>query len=96
MKKVIQYLQSIESIEVASPSKSTKLSEFDRGALMAVSLLMATHDQPVIAADVLNAMGLETADCSELDVYDKENLRTVQGELGGHVKLRGLGRKQRG
>ncbi|HBG30762.1 MAG TPA: hypothetical protein DDW98_09055 [Gammaproteobacteria bacterium] len=70
-----------------------KLTEFDRGALMAVSVLLGTHDQPTIAADVLGEMGLERADCSDLTEYDKRNLRIVQGERG--IRLRGLGRKRR-
>ena len=61
------------------------------GALKAMSFLMQTHDQPVMAADVLNAMGLEDADCSALDEYDKKYLQKVQGELGGRINLRGLG-----
>lgn len=61
---------------------------------MAVSVLMVTHDQPVAAADVLNNLGLAKADCSELDEYDKANLRAVQGELQGHIKLKGLGSKK--
>ena len=67
-----------------------KLGEFEQGALMAVSLMMACHDQPSIAADVLNEMGLNDADCSGLDEYDKTNLRKVQGELGGRIRLKGL------
>lgn len=35
-----------------------KESEFNQGALMAVSLIVATHDLPTVAADVLNEMGL--------------------------------------
>jgi hypothetical protein len=66
------------------------MNEFTHGALMAVSLLIATHDQPVMAADVLNALSLHDADCSELDEYDKRNLRKAQGELQGKISLRGL------
>jgi hypothetical protein len=58
------------------------MTEYEQGALMAVSILMATHDQPVMAAD--------DADVSYFDEYDKRNLRRVQGELGGHICLRGL------
>jgi hypothetical protein len=66
------------------------MTEYEQGALMAVSILMATHDQPVMAADVLKEMGLHDADVSDFDEYDKRNLRRVQGELGGHICLRGL------
>ena len=66
------------------------MTEFEEGALVAVSLIVATHDQPVVAADVLNALGLHNADCSSLDEYDKVNLRKVQGELRGKIRLRGL------
>jgi hypothetical protein len=43
-----------------------------------------------MAADVLKEMGLHDADVSDFDEYDKQNLRRVQGELGGHICLRGL------
>ena len=67
-----------------------KMDEYTHGALVAVSILMAVHDQPVMAADVLKEMGLQNADVKELDDYDKKNLRRVQGELDGHIRLRGL------
>jgi hypothetical protein len=66
--------------------------EFDHGALTAVSILMACFDEPTIAADVLVQMGLDTADCSGLDDYDKEHLRQLKDASG--VRLRGLGRKR--
>lgn len=67
------------------------LDEWERGALMAMSIMLALHDQPVIAADVLNEMGLANADCSSLDDYDKRNLRVLRREPRAG-KLRGLGR----
>lgn len=66
------------------------MTDFEEGALMAVSLIVATHDMPVVAADVLNGLSLHDADCSSLDEYDKANLRKVQGELRGKIRLRGL------
>lgn len=57
---------------------------------MAVSVLMATHDQPTMAANVLQELGLIKADCSELDEFDKENLRKVQQQSGCRLALRGL------
>lgn len=68
------------------------MKEFNRGALVAIGLVMRLHDQPVIAAEVLREMGLLNADCADLDDYDKENLRPLRRELQGAVKLRGLGR----
>jgi hypothetical protein len=64
------------------------LSDMEQGALMAVSILVALHDQPGIAADVVNELGLASADCSQLDDYDKQNLMQIQGERG--IRLRGL------
>lgn len=66
------------------------MTEFERGVLLAVSVLLATHEQLVAAADVLNELGLCEADCSDLSDYDKGNLRKVQGELHGKIRLRGL------
>ena len=68
----------------------TRLSEFQQGALVAVSLLIALHDQPVAAADVVSELGLSEADCTGLDDYDKNNLKKIQGERSGSIKLRGL------
>jgi hypothetical protein len=58
--------------------------------LVAVSLLIALHDQPVAAADVVSELVLSEADCSSLDDYDKRNLKKIQGERSGTIKLRGL------
>lgn len=66
------------------------MSELERGMLVAVSILLACHDEPSMAADVLNELGLSNADCSSLDDYDKENLKKVQGEHAGAINLRGL------
>jgi len=52
--------------------------------------LIALHDQPVAAADVVSEMGLSDADCTGLDDYDKRNLKKIQGERNGTIQLRGL------
>lgn len=69
---------------------SKKLDDFNHGALLAVSLIVATHDEPGIAADVLHALGRHEADCSGMDEYDKAFLRKIQGERRGLIKLKGL------
>lgn len=73
--------------------KQTKTAEqmaWEQGVLMAASVLISTHDQIVAAADVVCQLGLREADCSELDDFDKQNLRKIQGDLSGAIKLRGL------
>jgi hypothetical protein len=69
---------------------TTQLSDFQQGALVAVSILIAMHDNPVAAADVVSELGLSEVDCTELDDYDKQNLKKIQGERGGSIELRGL------
>lgn len=64
--------------------------EWEVGVLMAVSVLMSVFDEQTIAANVLNELGLSKADCSDLDEFDKSNLRRVQGEMGGRIALVGL------
>lgn len=59
------------------------------GVLMAVSVLISTHDQPTMGADVLNELGLRGVDCSALDDFDKRNLRKVQKKRKS-LNLRGL------
>lgn len=70
------------------------MDDFTHGVLLSVSVLMACHDAPVEAATIIKEMGMATADCSELDAYDKRNLRKVQGELGGMIRLKGLRTKR--
>jgi len=67
-----------------------KLSDYEKGALKAVSLMVHIHDCPVIAADVLREMGLQNADCSGLDEFDKKSLSKIYGELSGFIKIRGI------
>jgi len=63
---------------------------FEQGILMAASALVSLHDQPGMAADIVSEFGLHEADCSQLDEYDKRNLRKIQGLKHGTIKLRGL------
>lgn len=65
-------------------------SEFEQGILTAAGLLVKLHDLPGPAADVLLSTGLGEADCSQLDDFDKENLRKIQGERKGKINLKGL------
>lgn len=66
------------------------MDEWEKGVLMAASMLVAAHDQPGMAADVINELGLSNADCSCLDEYDKVNLRKINRERGDWPNLRGL------
>ena len=64
------------------------LTEFEQGVLYAASIVIALHDQPVVAATVVREAGLSEADCSGLDDYEKKHLRKLKDEQG--VALRGL------
>lgn len=64
--------------------------DFERGALTAIALIIRCHDAESLAFDILNEMGLNGADCSELDECDKEDLSQLIGYRG--AKLRGLTR----
>lgn len=68
------------------------LTEFEVGALVAVSTLISCYDEITVAANILNELGMKDADCSSLDDYDKEQLRKIQGEMGGSINLGGLTR----
>lgn len=65
-----------------------KPTEFQEGILCAAAIVLATSDQPVIAADLLRAVGLADMDCSDLNDYDKHYLRIVNKETS--MKLTGL------
>ena len=56
---------------------------------MVVSILIALHDQPGMAVDVVYELGLAAADCSQLDDYSKQNLEKILGERS--IRLRDLG-----
>jgi len=75
---------------MSKKKQSGGLSEWEQSVLMAVSILIATHDQVVAGAEVLRELGLSKADCSQLDDYDKLNLAKLQGELDGQIRLHGL------
>lgn len=66
------------------------MTEFEEGALVALSVLNASHDQPSMCADVINSMGLTSADCSNLDDFDKVNLRLIMAQSGGLITFKGL------
>lgn len=55
-----------------------KLTDFEKGILTACAIIQATHDDPTVAADVIRESGLQDADCSGLDDFDKEYLKIIQ------------------
>lgn len=66
------------------------MDKYTEAGLIAAGLIVALHDAPTIAADVLINMGLDEADCSEMDEFDKGNLRTLQDNSPGRLRLTGL------
>lgn len=64
------------------------MTEFEHGVLYAAAVVIAVHDQPVIAATIVREAGLSDADCSDMDDFEKHHLRVIQGENG--IALRGL------
>lgn len=71
--------------------KTKKLDEWGQGVMYAVAILMATADQPVDAAGILNEAGLLDADCSELDDFERKWLRKLRDGEG--LPLKGLDRR---
>jgi hypothetical protein len=65
-----------------------KISEFDQGVLYAAGILACYVGEPTYAADLLKEAGLTDADVSEMDEFDKGNLRSLRGEKG--IALKGL------
>lgn len=82
--------QAAEPVAIVQPEQPAPTSEFERGALTAIALIIRCHDAESLAFDILNEMGLNGADCSELDECDKEDLSQLIGYRG--AKLRGLTR----
>lgn len=70
------------------------MDQWEQGVLMAAAILVAAHDQPGMAADVLHELGLGRADCSAMDEFDKQYLRKINGQRA-NVKLRGLSQKRK-
>lgn len=67
-------------------------SDFDQGILFAVAMLMRTHDQPTMAADVLRCTDMANADVSKLDPFDQDPLKELNQEK--QIKLTGFLKEQ--
>lgn len=63
-------------------------TEFEKGILYSAGIIDATHDVSTIARNLLEQAGLHDADCSEMDEYDKGNLRVLAQKEW--LELRGL------
>jgi hypothetical protein len=70
------------------------LDEFTQGVLMAGVILVLTHDEAGMAADVLKELSCADVDCSEMDEFDKKYLRKIN-KARSFMKLRGLYRPVR-
>lgn len=53
------------------------MDDYTQGIFYAVAMLVALHDQPTSAADILEQAGHLTADCSELDDTEKDAMRSL-------------------
>ncbi|AZQ13307.1 hypothetical protein [Shewanella khirikhana] len=67
-------------------AKAKQLTEWQKGVLYAAAWMIEMTDQPGDAAELIISAGLEDADCSSLDDYEKERLREVKKSVG----LKGL------
>ncbi|MGW1370361.1 hypothetical protein [Providencia hangzhouensis] len=56
----------------------TKLNEFEKGVLAACAALYALHDQPRMAADIINEFNLSHADCSKIRKIHKVHLNAIK------------------
>lgn len=61
------------------------MKERKQGFFMAMAIMNACHDLPTVAADVIREAGFTCEDCSELDEYEKEQLRIINLESGLHL-----------
>ncbi len=64
------------------------LSEFEQGVFYAASIAVEVHNEPTIAATIIQNAGYDNHDVSELDESDKKQLRIVNHETG--ISLKGL------
>jgi hypothetical protein len=64
------------------------MDKFDQGFFVAISVLLAGHDVPSLAADTVREAGYQDADLSCLDDFDKGNLRKIKDERG--INFKGL------
>lgn len=65
-----------------------KMTEFQEGVLYAAGLIVTMHNKPTIAASIIIEAGLANADISQLDDYDKSQLKKLNGEKG--INFRGV------
>ena len=56
------------------------MNGFDKGVLYAAGLVGKYFDNPTIAAFIVNEAGLQNADLSKVDKFDRENLKSLKGE----------------
>lgn len=62
--------------------KAKPLTEWQKGVFYAAAVIIDQADEPGYAGDIIRAAGLEGADCSTLDDYEKDKLREVKNRLG--------------
>lgn len=76
------------SLNINTLPKTTNLTEFELGIIHAVVVLQELHDKPELSASILKECNLSEIDCSELDDYEKDKLRIINGEY--FIDLKGL------
>lgn len=64
------------------------LTEFEQGVFYAAAIAVEVHNEPTIAATIIQNAGYAEHDVSELDEADKKQLRVVNNENG--ISLKGL------
>lgn len=78
--------------QIGPPSVTTiaaaSLGEFEHGIMFAAAEMLRLHDQPTMVADLLRATGLNHADVTSMDDFDKETLEMLSGERD--IQLTGL------
>lgn len=68
------------SLNINTLPKNTNLTEFELGIIHAVVVLQELHDKPELSASILKECNLSEIDCSELDDYEKKNLKIINKE----------------
>lgn len=64
------------------------LSEYEQGVFYAAAIVIAVHNEPTIAATIIVNAGYQNHDVSDLDDYEKNELKKINNLDG--INLQGL------
>lgn len=72
------------------------MTEFQKGALVALATLHAVYGHASLCANTITELGLGGVDCSGLSEFDRASLSKINADLPEAHKLTGLAQPPKG